>query len=466
MRPGSPANEFDEHQLVAMLASLGMPPEGAAIAVALSGGADSAALLAALQRALKNGFPARVRALHVDHGLRAGAALRAAAAQAATQLGVAFQCLEVVVPIGAGRSLEAEAREVRYAALRAALQPDEWLLTAHHQDDQAETLFLQLLRGAGVKGLAAMPGRIAFGAGWLARPLLTVPAATLRSFAEGVAVAFHDDPMNADTQFDRVYLRRVIWPLLRARWPQAGTTIARAASHLGAAQTLLDAWADQQLIGLARAHALSLQGLRRLTPIELSAVLRRYLASRGLPMPPSRRLATLCTAIRSARADAAVRVAWPGAEVRLYREGLYAGPPLPAAVDAGFSGLLSGGHLVIPGLGHVVVCGGDAAALAMVSASWRLTPRQGGERLRLAPGGARRSLKDVLRELGVPPWTRERSLLVWQGAVLVAVLLPGRTLADADGWAVAGDRGLSIHWEGAPEMLFGVSFVEETVPFR
>lgn len=470
MRAGVPVPGFDEGHLAAQLSALGLPVGRVSMVVALSGGADSAALLAALTRVSLPGRTCRIRALHVDHGFSAASQLRHAAEQAAALLGVPFECIRVVVPADAGASLEAQARQVRYDALARALGPEEWLLTAHHQSDQAETLLLQLMRGAGVKGLSAMPKRIAFGSGVLARPLLEVGAASLRCFAVRHALPFVDDPMNADTQFDRVYLRRVIWPLLEARWPGAGQTISRAAGHLAGAQTLLDERADEWLRPLARRHVLSVAGLRTLSSVALATVLRRWFATRGLAMPPTRRLASLAEAIRTARADAAVRVEWPGAEVRLYLGGLYAGPGLPAPPERGLASPLAVGRTAIPGLGAIELecspSAADPAAVNAATAGWCLKPRQGGERLRVAPGGARRRLKDLLREAAVPPWTRERVWLVWQGASLVAVLLPERTLVDADWQPRLVALGITLRWVEAPEMLQGVSFVEADGPFR
>src|SRR5271154_4472708 len=151
-----------------------VPAEAGGLVLALSGGADSAALLAAAVAADFRGLP--LRALHIDHGLQAAAAeFRATCARLCERLGVALTIISVAVEAQPGASLEAAARDARYTALATALDAGEGLLTADHREDQAETVLLQALRGAGVKGLSAMPICRVFGAGWHVRPLLDVP---------------------------------------------------------------------------------------------------------------------------------------------------------------------------------------------------------------------------------------------------------------------------------------------------
>src|ERR1700733_12109947 len=185
-------------------------PEGArGLVVALSGGADSAALLSRLS-ALGGGFRGLpLRAVHIDHGLQAAAAeFRNNASALCDQLQVPLQIIAVKVQAKAGASLEAAAREARYAVLAAQIKSRECLLTAHHREDQAETFLLQSLRGAGVAGLSAMPVCRALGAGWHARPLLDVAQSELLDFSRHLGNFRSADPINADLRFDRTYLRK------------------------------------------------------------------------------------------------------------------------------------------------------------------------------------------------------------------------------------------------------------------
>src|SRR5579862_2682720 len=176
-----------------------IPAEAEGLVVALSGGPDSAALLAAVA-ALRGNFPdLPVRAAHVDHGLQPEAAAFRTNAQAlCDELEIPLSIIAIKVPTDDGASLEAAAREARYAALEAQLKPRECLLTAHHREDQAETFLLQALRGSGSKGMSAMPIRREFGPGWHVRPLLDVSGEDLRQFGRALERFQSVDPMNED----------------------------------------------------------------------------------------------------------------------------------------------------------------------------------------------------------------------------------------------------------------------------
>ncbi len=254
-----------------------VPAAATGLVVAVSGGADSACLLAAMAQLAApthgnaprtaGGLP--IRAVHVDHGLQpAAAALREASAALCARLRIPLTVVPVAVETGRGVSIEAAARDARYLGLASNLRPGECLLTAHHAQDQAETLLLQLLRGAGLPGLSAMPVCRALGDGWHLRPLLGVAQRDLREFGEAHAIAAADDPMNRDPRFDRAYLRSQIWPPLERRWPGAATVLSRTARHLAEARQLLDQAAAEQVGRLRDGDALSVAGLRALHPLE------------------------------------------------------------------------------------------------------------------------------------------------------------------------------------------------------
>ncbi|MGH8150940.1 MAG: tRNA lysidine(34) synthetase TilS, partial [Steroidobacteraceae bacterium] len=198
------------------------------LCVAWSGGLDSTALLAAL--APRGARRQRLRAVHVDHGLSAHSAAWANHCRGiARELHVPLTVLRASVERPRGASLEAAAREARYRALGRALVQDEVLLTAQHADDQLETVLLQLLRGAGVPGLAAMPAVAPFGRGRLVRPLLGVERREIEAWARARKLEWVEDDTNRDEQLDRNYLRLRVVPALRTRWPSAARTAARTA---------------------------------------------------------------------------------------------------------------------------------------------------------------------------------------------------------------------------------------------
>jgi tRNA(Ile)-lysidine synthase len=327
----TPPRQFDALWLRGSLQALAGSLRAAQICVAFSGGLDSTALLGAL-RQLRRRERLQLRALHVNHHLQPGADAWAGQARArCAALGIDCRVIDVTVPKRRGSSPEAAARAVRYAALRTALLPGEWLLTAHHQDDQLETVLLQLLRGAGLPGLAAMPARVAFGAGWLLRPLLPVSRAALVDYLARRKLSWTDDPSNADPRFDRNYLRHEVLPALYRRWPAAAVTVSRSAAHIAEAQSLLDAQADALLATALDGAALRVPALRRLSALECRLAVRRWLRRCGLPIPERSRLQELVTTVLAARQDAAPVVRWEGAEVRRHGELLHAMPPQEAS---------------------------------------------------------------------------------------------------------------------------------------
>ncbi|MBS0387031.1 MAG: tRNA lysidine(34) synthetase TilS [Proteobacteria bacterium] len=296
------------------------PLRGQRFCVAYSGGADSTALLAALT-GLRARHRLAVRALHVNHRLQPAAdAMARSARAAARRLRVPCQVIDAPVAVRRGDSPEAAARVVRYGALQARLRTGEWLVLAQHQDDQVESLLLQLLRGAGVAGLAASPAR----SGMLLRPLLSVPRTQLLAYLARCRLQWIEDPSNADERYARNFLRLKILPLLRERWPGLGTTLSRSAALAAEAQLLLAARADALLQDAVDGSALRVTVLRRLEPAERRNVLRRWLQLHGLPMPDQRRLLEVAGPLLRARHDAHPFVRWPGALVRRQGDRLHA----------------------------------------------------------------------------------------------------------------------------------------------
>lgn len=445
---------FGPEGLAARLSSLVPGFPSCALAVAASGGADSAALLHALATLARTHPALAVRALHVDHGLQPAAApLRAAALAVAAAAGVPATVLRVSVAPDDPHGLEAAARAARYAALARALAPGESLLTAHHREDQAETVLLQLLRGGGLPGLAAMPAVAGLGDAKLVRPLLDVGRAELVDYARAQELPWVEDPMNADPRYDRAWLRRELWPPLTARWPAAATTLARAARHAQEAQSLIDEVADQDLATLVRAGALDVAGLLALVPARRNAALRRWLRVAGVRPPPARRLARLEPELLRSAGPNGPRLAWDGVELRRFDGRLHLVRPLPdlpahAALGPDRPAALGTlGRLTL----RPVVGAGLAAARTALPLDVR--PRRGGECLRLATGGARRAVKDLLREARVPPWLRERLPLLWDGDRLVAVAHPGGAWIAAEARAAAGEPGHLPEWESSPPGL-------------
>ncbi|NIR59118.1 MAG: tRNA lysidine(34) synthetase TilS, partial [Gammaproteobacteria bacterium] len=280
---------FDPDDLVAVLAH---HAPAARYWVAYSGGLDSLVLLHALA-ARRDRLGAPLAAVHVDHGLHPDSGRWAAhCARTCAALGVPYECRVVEATAASGESPEAAARRARYEALAGLLEPGACLLTAHQRDDQAETLLLQLLRGAGPDGLAGMPMCRPLGAGWHLRPLLDWERADLHAYARAQGLEWVEDASNRDTGIDRNYLRHIVLPALRERWPGAPATLARAARHQAEAAELLVALgrADARAAADAAPGTLRASALRDLPAPRQRNLLRAWIARAGLPAPSAAQL--------------------------------------------------------------------------------------------------------------------------------------------------------------------------------
>ena len=308
----------------ALLQSL---PEDAALCVAFSGGLDSTVLLHALA-GLRREHRFSLRALHVNHGLQAAAgAWEAHCTALASSLQVPCSAARIVVRNDAGQGLEAAAREARYGALRASLQPAEWLLTAHHADDQLETVLLHLFRGSGVEGLAGIPRTTVFGPGRLCRPLLDVPAEALVDYGANVLIpqglGWLTDPMNGDPAFDRGYLRHLVTPILRRRFPAAAGGACRSATLAAEAAGLLEELARADAHSVADEHRLSLEALGKLSPARQRNLIRFQARERGWAVPPERRLREGLAQLWAAGPGRQPVLGWSGHEIRRFRQYLH-----------------------------------------------------------------------------------------------------------------------------------------------
>ena len=316
---------FGPQWLATQLSTLVPGFPNASLCVALSGGADSTALLAALVApAARRPRSFQLRALHVDHGLRPASKQWAAHCRTlARKLHVPLKVLTTKVERSRGTSLEAAARDARYGLLAAALHPGEILLTAHHCDDQLETVLLQLLRGSGLPGISAMPALAPFAHGLLARPLLSRSRAELETWVRGQGLTWVEDDTNTDESLDRNYLRLRILPLIRDRWPGAATAVARSARHAAEAQSLLDALALADVNRSRYGESLSAKSLRALAPDRRRNALRFWITSAGFRAPDTRRLEELAGPLLDARPDANPFVTWGEGEgtVRAQRHG-------------------------------------------------------------------------------------------------------------------------------------------------
>lgn len=444
---------FSEDSLLAELRSLGPVTR---FCVGFSGGLDSAVLLHALARR-RDALDAPLEAVHVDHALLPDAeAWTTHCRTVCDRLDVPLRVVQVDAASRRGLlGLEAAARVARYAALAEHLVPGACLLTAHHRDDQAETVLLQLLRGSGPAGVAAMPRVAPLGPGRLVRPLLDVDRADLLAYAAAHAIAFVQDSSNADPRLARAYLRAEVLPRLATHWPGVRRTLARAARHAADAAAIVAERAAQDLLGIAgpTPWQVSTVLLARLSPPRRRAVLRHWCHARGIPVPDTARLDAILAQLATARAGHAIAVGWPGGAFRRYRDTLYLLPELPPH-DAGLCLPWDGAQpLALPsGLGTLCLASGGPLRREALAAGAEVRFRAAGLRCAAAGRRGHRDLKHLFQEAGVPPWLRDRFPLIFVGGNLACV---------GDRWVcaefavrdVAG--GLRVEWQRPPHLDFG-----------
>lgn len=435
--------------------------------VGLSGGIDSVVLLDLLARiAARRHFS--LQALHVNHQLSFNARRWAGFCRALCKArGIPLKLARVAVR--RGNSLEAAARDARYAVFRR--QRTDFIALAHNRDDQSETVLLQLLRGGGVKGLAAMPlvRELAAGPGAHAgvssvctavssalspirgprifRPLLETSRSEIERYARRRRLAWVEDESNDDVYFPRNFLRHEVLPLIAQKFPAYDMVLARAAGHFAEAAQLLDELAASDGREWLKAGALQVAGLRALSLPRAKNLLRYFLACCGVAIPGAERVAEALRQAVTAKDDAGVCIDLDGYQLRRFAGALHV-VPRAVAPGRGFSRAWRGeSKLVLPELRSVLSMtrrrgiGISRARLETGPITIRL--RTGGERLQPDCRRPRRSLKNLLQENAVVPWQRERMPLLYCGEVLVWV--PGIGIA-CDFQAQPGERSLLPVW--------------------
>ncbi len=418
--------------------------------VALSGGLDSTVLLHLVHRwhADHPDAPA-LAAIHINHGLQAAAADWQRHCEVRCRE-LQLPCVTRAVAVHAGGSMEAAAREARYRAFEEELPPGAVLFMAHHLDDQIETFFLRLLRGAGVDGLAGMPRQRVLGSGQLVRPLLDCPRTELERYAVHHGLSFVVDPSNHDTAMDRNFLRADVLPRLASRWPAYRQSVARAMGHAATAAELLAA-----SVGVPdTVHSgMGDPGLRVSQLLEppraiAAARLRAWLSAQDRRLPDHAALAEFLRQLRVAAVDGGPRLDCGEYALRRFRDAVYL-EPVDVTPVVGDLHLLPGERRAVPGLGTVGVLQGANGTLALLPGE-QLTVRrrQGGEHCRLPGRAGSRSLKTLLQEWQVPPWWRDRVPLLYLGDELLAV--GDLAQCESSRWRAAPQPGESLwyfYWE-------------------
>ncbi len=443
---------FNQSLLLQTLSAL---PSCKRLLVAYSGGMDSHVLLHSILQ-IREQLAAQVTALHVNHGLQKQASIWAERCSAfCKQYEIPIAILEVDATHGRGESPEAVARDSRYSAIAGIMQEGDILLTAHHSDDQAETVLLQLLRGSGPSGLSGMPMINGFGPGFHARPLLGHSRVDLAEYATNNNLEWLEDFSNRDISFDRNYLRHEVIPLLRQRWPALERTLSRSASHCAEAQLLIEQAARIDLQEMQPDHndSISITALAALPLPRARAVIRTWISDAGLNLPDTVRLDRVLREMLTAREDRNPMVDWQGVELRRYRERIYLMPTLQNldhTLELEWDGCAP---LILPsGLGVLYAESAKSSEQGISASAWEdgnitIGFRGGGERCRPLGRSNSKSLKNLFQEQAIPPWQRGRIPLI---------KIDGELAAVGDIWlcdtfkADSSEMAVQLRWERCP----------------
>lgn len=419
--------------------------------VAFSGGPDSVCLLHLL---LTEGHRKRLRVVHIDHGLDAESGDRARrAVEIAAGIGIDCMLERLTAEQLPGKGgPEASARHARYSRFQSMMQVGDHLLTAHHADDQVETVLLRLMRGAGPAGLAGMQAIRRLAPGWLARPLLTWSQSEIFDYLERHRVDFLEDPTNKDLSLDRNYLRHHVLPEIGRRWPGYRSSVLQSARWQGAAARALDEEARVNLKritsskGRSGETTLELKGWLGLECSQALAVIRFWCTQESISAPPTRPLQEFFSQCNTAGSDRQPAIDWRDACLRAWRGRLWldCNPKLSKSWRHEWP---PGDHCEVPAGGNLVWSGPPREQLGKF---WQLAAAPKGARLQLHKNGPARSVNELMREAGIPPWRRHEIPTLSIDDRLCAAGTDWMDSEFADQLKLSGSR---LEWQQRPTTL-------------
>jgi tRNA(Ile)-lysidine synthase len=396
----NPDRCFDSGPLLAVMGQL---PRARKIWVGFSGGVDSTALLLALHQA-GSALGAPVHAIHFHHGLNPGAdSWLDHCSKFCSERKIPFVSQYLEIHTSGGASTEEASRDARYQAVAELLGCDEIYLTAHHADDQAETLFLNLMRGSGIEGLAGIPPLRKLGSGQVARPLLQWGRADLEDYLRRQGVNWMEDPSNRDLSFDRNYLRNQLFPMLNSRWPGVVKRLTRSARIARLSSEALAEFVNSHSGKLlANKHRMALEPLLELDQPMQALVMRQWLRGQEIPALTEVRIYEFLDQLASAKRNSQAEVRWNRWQLKLYRDFIWL-QDLSSLADCRVQTWNESMELMLPGgLGQLRLLGKPRS----IPSGWRVDSRREGAKIRLRARSSRQTLKELFRVSPVPPWMR------------------------------------------------------------
>ena len=398
--------------------------------IGFSGGLDSTALLALFAKLREKQPHFQLRAIHIHHGLSPHAdAWSAHCQQICRQFRIPLQIQHVNVSTENG--IEAGARQARYEAIAQQILPTEWLATAHHQQDQTETFFLALKRGSGVQGLGAMPPKSNVYGVPIFRPLLNFSRQQLLAFVQQEGLSWVEDESNEDNQYDRNFLRNVVFPELRQRWAHFDSAVQRSAQHCYEQQQLLnELLAEEYQKNIVKNdRTFQLQHFASYSSVKQRALLRLWLQDWGVTLPSLVQLEQIISDVIFAKDDAQPQFRLDDNIVRRYQHRLFL-TPIFADISQEYVEATFDHPISLPDhLGTLLL----KKTTEKMTALWQdengnthketlALPLEGTKvwirfrysgKVKLTPNGVNKDIKKVWQQLNVAPWQRQRIPLIF-----------------------------------------------------
>ena len=404
--------------------------------IAYSGGLDSTVLLHAMH-AIK--LP--IHAVHVNHHLQQDSNSWQQHCEAVCNtLAVSLTVQHAQIDKIPQKSLEESARNARYELLQQSLEASSAMVTAHHQDDVAETVLLQLLRGSGPAGLAAMPACKKLAKGIHLRPLLSFSRFDLLEYANSNGLVWIEDPSNEVNDFDRNYLRNEIMPMMIERWPAAQQALSRSASLQADMLSCLHELAqiDHKAAAIKKAGdqppILDVNVLQELSPERLNNVLRYWIRENDMRVPSKKILQQIVSDIvLKQEIESSPLQSWKDGEIRRFRDHLFLMQPLSQHDERQVIRWKIDQPLLIESLNRTLSPRElEDVAIPNGAKELFIRFRLGGERLKPIGSKQHRSLKNLLQEADIPPWDRARIPLLFHNDKLISVLGYWNTEQDCE----------------------------------
>ena len=415
--------------------------------VGYSGGIDSTVLLHAINK-MTGHIP--VVAVHINHQLIPQAAeWEKHCRKFSESISVEFLSRKVIIDMNSGYGLEAASRKERYDSFKQLIRKNDYLLTAHNQDDQVETVLLNIFRGCGLRGIRGIPASRKFFEGRLVRPLLRVSRNEISEYAKKYKLSWIEDPSNQYQKYDRNFLRHKILAQLKTRWPAVNNNVRKTselASEINAELKEI-AFIDAPLF--YKNNQLDIRAIKNLSPARQKNILRYALLSLGFPLPSSVKLNQIINEVINARVDRQPLVQWSDVQVRRYRKKIYFLSEYFQPKDNNIEKIyLNGPNWQLgKGLGSLSLEKSDIGIKRSIAKEgFNVTFRAGGEKIKPLGSGYSRKVKKLFQEAAVVPWMRENIPLLFYEGNLIAV---------ADMWldkSYAADNGYIIRWNERPKI--------------